>query len=167
MPVIIHESGLNFGPYAEDDLFQIENWVRHHELDSKGISSVEFILHLHRQDKSPQIMLVEAKSSIPKDTKTFFADIQRKFTDSLSLWVGLLHQRFSVGTESLGGRLATAEAFTLPINLILVIPDMPDEYVQPANDAFRQFMKRTRVLWGLEYTSATVLNERLARTQGL
>ena len=165
MPVSIPESGVTFGPYNEDDLFHIERWVKLSKLDKKGISSIEFILHCNRQ--TPKILLVEVKSSIPSDHKSFFAEIEKKFVDSLSLWVNMIHNRLNQDADLMGSNLFPQCAFVLPLKLLLVIPRMPDHFIQQANDTFRKAMTHTRHLWGLEYTSILVLNERLARQQSL
>ncbi|QSR36424.1 hypothetical protein CFI10_15835 [Marinobacterium iners] len=165
MPVSIAESGVTFGPYNEDDLFHIERWVKHSKLDEKGISSVEFILHRH--GKTPKVLLVEAKSTVPREHKKFYAEIEKKFVDSLTLWVSLIHNRLESDGELLGSNLSQQSAFALPLSLLLVIPELPDEFLQQANDAFRKKMTHARHLWGLEYNSIFVLNKRLARQQGL
>ena len=62
MGVIIEESGLRFGEYYEDQVFQIETSPQYTKsLRDNGIKSCEFILR-----KGKKLYFFEAKSSCPR-----------------------------------------------------------------------------------------------------
>ena len=58
----IVESGVNFGPYAEDNLFYIEKSDLYKSLGA-GIKTTEFVLRANELE--PAILFVEAKTNAP------------------------------------------------------------------------------------------------------
>lgn len=78
MTVEVSESGVLFGTFDDANVLLIEQAVTEAKLDSNGVKSVEFVL-LHRmRDEQPAISLVEAKTSIPRDSGSFFSKHTRK-----------------------------------------------------------------------------------------
>ena len=61
MTKIIKESGIDFGPFQDDDLFCIEKSQLYHSL-GKGLKTVEFIL---LRNAGKNIILLEAKTTCP------------------------------------------------------------------------------------------------------
>ena len=57
----IVESGVNFGPYAEDNLFYIEKSDLYKSLGA-GIKTTEFVLRANELE--PAILFVEAKTNL-------------------------------------------------------------------------------------------------------
>ena len=59
---VIQESGMQFGEYAEEQIFHLEKSIQYTEsLMSNGIKSCEFILR-----RGNKLYFVEAKSSCPR-----------------------------------------------------------------------------------------------------
>ena len=86
--VTINESGMTFGPFAENQVYQIEKSEAYTHL-GEGIKVVEFV-YKQNDDK---LFFVEANSSSPKpsggDFKKYIEDISKKFVHSFDLWLSL------------------------------------------------------------------------------
>ena len=112
MGVIIEESGLRFGEYYEDQVFQIETSPQYTKsLRDNGIKSCEFILR-----KGKKLYFFEAKSSCPrqimkdipdKDEKKkqydeFIEEIVLKMRHSLALYGNILLKQYSQDKVQIG-----------------------------------------------------------------
>lgn len=84
--VTIEESGVSFGPFAEDSLFHIEKSL--HVQSVSGIKVCEFIWWSAEQRK---LFFIEAKSSVPssinskQEYKDYFIAISEKLENSLQI----------------------------------------------------------------------------------
>ena len=132
MTVTIDESGMTFGPFAEDDLFHIEK-VLHENPVGKGVCKVEFIAKLNSPKGGTSIALVEARSSIPRQSDDFFIEIQTKMTHSLTVWLTTVCGRHPKLKSYLPKQLNASTYAKLPVKLLLVIPEAPDSALPPLN----------------------------------
>lgn len=159
----IKESGLCFGPFEETALFEFERSPGIALLGS-GIKKVEFALS---QGKNKQIVFVEAKSSIPRETDAFFSAVKIKLVHSLTLWMLGLTRRhpelFGELPEGLNRRIDA----TRPLAFLLVIPGMPDHALAPATDKLRRTLDADLRLWNIPAQNVRVLNESKASHIGL
>ena len=164
--VSITESGVNFGDFSEEDLYKIEHSQGHLSL-GEGFKMVEFT-YLREQD----LFVLEAKSSIPKaesqpDYDNFWDEIFEKFENALLLQImGFLKRNPSVEQE-LPNNHKSIQWQTTIINLRLVIPKVPTQYLPPITDKFRQRLSKIKKLWNIKDTNIFVLNEEKARAEGL
>ena len=109
MTKIIKESGIDFGPFQDDDLFCIEKSQLYHSL-GKGLKTVEFIL---LRNAGKNIILLEAKTTCPNEKKKdkseanklkyeeYFAKIAQKVEDSVNVFLASFLGRYPY-TSDLG-----------------------------------------------------------------
>jgi hypothetical protein len=166
MKVKIQESGVVFGDFDTRDVFTIEQALIAHRISEKGVKTVEFIL-LQTHSGNQVVSFVEAKSSVPRQTASFFADIQLKIQHSLITWFCAVTGRNAQLSKALPTHLSHVKALSLPLRFILVIPELPDAIIPQMNDAFRKVLKLDCQLWGVEHSAVFVLNQSRATKLGL
>lgn len=165
MNVNIPESGLEFGPFDANNIFQIEKSSAVTALGT-GIKKVEFILMLATKQGST-VCFIEAKSSIPRETTAFFGDIKTKMIHSLTLWLLAVVKRQPALHKDLPPAMRHVADAAKPCMLILVIPPMPSHALVGASEKFRQIMAPDLRLWNIGAQNVRVLNEEKARLYGL
>ncbi|WP_329766305.1 hypothetical protein [Stenotrophomonas geniculata] len=165
MSITIIESGMTFGPFPDEDIYPIETCPSATTLGA-NIKRVEFIVQLDL-GKKKKFSLVEAKSSIPRETDIFWSEVLEKFQHSLLIW-----------TLGATGRHASVQA-ALPtsfkehgwsnkeIELILVIPDVPDHMLPTFSDQFRRVAPGFYRSSGIDFSRIVVLNHKQAHQHGL
>lgn len=167
MKVNIPESGLEFGPFDANNIFHIEKSPALTALGS-GIKKVEFILMRSTpQGSTVTVCLVEAKSSIPRETTEFFGDVKTKMIHSLTLWLLAVVKRQPAVQKELPPAMRHVADAAKPCMLILVIPPMPSHALVGASDKFRKVMGADLRLWNIAAQNVRVLNEEKARLYGL
>ena len=165
-PII--ESGMTFGPYPEGHCFYIEKSETYQKIN-EGVKIVEFLL-LRSQDKCI-VWIVEAKKSSAhpenkSDFDEFILEIKQKFTNALTLTVATCLKRHSTWGE-LPNSFQTLDLKKVDFRLILVIKGHPQAWLPPLQDALKKALKPTIKTWNLSATSVVVLNEAMAKSQGL
>lgn len=165
MNIQIEESGMLFGDFAPENVFQIEKSASVSAL-GEGIAKVEFVL---RKDSAAKqtIVFVEAKSSLPKDSTEFFDAIKKKMLYSLIIWFTAVAGRHANIKGELGVPLGVMSALKKQLVFVLVIPNMPTPYCIQASDKFRQAMNIERKLWNFRDVDVLVLNSEKAAEYGL
>lgn len=163
--ITVRESGLEFGPFDERDLFRVEKSPYVSRL--QGIKACEFAWW---KKTKHQLLLVEARSTIPNPKKSpveydkFFSDIFEKFDNSMQLLaVGNLKRTAALSSE-LGDGISQVDWSKASIRLFLVIPQVPKEYLPPITDKLREILCRQHKIWRAE---VFVINETMARKKGL
>jgi hypothetical protein len=165
-PII--ESGMTFGPYPEGDCFYIEKSETYQKI-KEGVKIAEFLL-LHSQDDSI-VWIVEAKQSSPRpetqpNFDDFLLEIQEKLTNALTLSVATCLKRHST-YEELPNSFQTLDLEKASFRLILVIKGHQEAWLPPLQDALKKALNPTIKTWNLSATSVVVLNDTMARLQGL
>ena len=163
--ITVRESGLEFGPFHEKDLFRVEKSPYVSRL--QGIKACEFAWW---REQESQLILIEAKSSVPNPQKSrdnydkFFSDIFEKFDNSMQLLaVGNLKRTAALASE-LGDGISQVDWSKASIRLFLVIPQVPKEYLPPITDKLRKILCRQHKIWRADIS---VINENMARKHGL
>ncbi|MEG3932371.1 hypothetical protein QT990_14155 [Microcoleus sp. T3_B1] len=164
----ISESGMTFGPYPEGDCFYIEKSETYQKIN-EGVKIAEFLL-LHSQDDSI-VWIVEAKQSSPRpetqpNFDEFLLEIQEKLTNALTLSVATCLKRHST-YEELPNSFQTLDLKKASFRLILVIKGHQEAWLPPLQDALKKALNPTIKTWNLSATSVVVLNDTMARLQGL
>jgi hypothetical protein len=165
-PII--ESGMTFGPYPEGHCFYIEKSETYQKI-KQGVKIAEFLL-LHSQDDSI-VWIVEAKQSSPRpetqpNFDDFLLEIQEKLTNALTLSVATCLKRHST-YEELPNSFQTLDLEKASFRLILVIKGHQEAWLPPLQDALKKALNPTIKTWNLSATSVVVLNDTMARLQGL
>jgi hypothetical protein len=137
---------MTFGSFVDNDLF-------------------EFIVR--NGSGKPAIIFVEAKRSVPRESDLFFAEIRLKMIHALTVWFTAVCGRQEKLNNLIPDNLKQAEHLKLPIKMCLVIPEVPDQYLIPLSDKFRQFLRAERMIWAIGYSDISVLNASRAKKYGL
>ncbi len=139
--ITIRESGMTFGKFSSESCFLIEKET--HFL--KGLNRVEFIL-LRRRKGTTQLLFLEAKSSIKRGSDCFDPIIP-KFANSLPLLLVSCLGRFERITPNIPADFQKPFLNQVELALYLVIPDIPEEYLDPFSDMFKdELMKEINFL---------------------
>lgn len=171
--ITIQESGMCFGPFAQESVFNIEN--SNVFLKLKGIKTVEFVLFLDQNKRSgekllPEIWLIEAKTSAPKpdnnvDFSAYITEIVQKFENSLCLFLAIALQRYS--NAELSAKFKNINLKELQVKLLFVVKNHKDEWLMPLKDTLQQRLIPLVTSLNLGSNNVVVLNENLARIKGL
>jgi hypothetical protein len=164
MNISIDESGVTFGPFAQTDFLEFEKVLKEITFGD-NVCKAEFIARGVSENAS--IFIVEAKSSLPHDSDKFFAEIRQKMIHTLTVWFAAVCGRHESVKALLPEKLKRFDALTLPIKLFLVIPTVPDQYLQTLSAKFRKVLISEQKIWAIGYSDINVLNESRAIKYGL
>ena len=170
---VIEESGLRFGEYPEDQVFQIEACEQYtRSLRPNGIKTCEFILR-----RGKKLYFFEAKSSCPRQVvrsipenkkeekkkayDEFINEIVLKMRHSLSLYGNILLKRYA--QDGVSENLANPDLSKALIYLVLVInPQEGDWEPEPElQDDLRLHLKDEMKIWRIQ--SLLVITPQQAR----
>lgn len=168
----IKESGVTFGPFAEDRLFHIEKSSVYQQL-GKGIKSVEFALLRNRE----VLIFLEAKTTCPNaanrdrdaDAKRkyeeFYDDVSQKIEDSIKLTLAALLGRFEIKTE-IGTSIQACDLSKVKLKFILVIttPKATELWLPGPKAELERRLLSLRKIWKMD---VVVLNRQMAIDAGL
>lgn len=163
--VTFEESGMQFGPFENKDVFAAEKFSQKKHLVSK---SVEFVLF-----RGKKAIFLEAKSSIPQSSddinKKFLPSIAEKLSDTLHLvasdYMKILSERDSL-LDPLKGR----NWEQLSINYYVVLKGMPKDQLPALHDMFNAYplLNKLKKIWSPNKSGwVKVINDVKARDMGL
>ena len=173
MGIIITESGRDFGEFAEDNLFYIEQSDLLNKLGS-GIKTVEFITRLDANI----IMFLEAKTGCPnplnksKDEESkakfiaFYDDIAEKFQDSLQIYTAGVLERYEANDE-IGVNLKKIKPLrNKEIYFVLVITadEILEDWLVGPKLELEERLRKIMKIWKVK---VIVLNTTLAKQFGI
>lgn len=166
MTVWVEESGVRFGPFDDMSIYQIE---RSDAVCNLGdcIKKTEFILLMETDAAIRKIVFLEAKSSIPRDTDAFFQEIRYKMVHSLTVWLLAAMGKHIDIADELPVAFKDPTLVNEHINLVLVIPTIPDHHLSVTTDKFRAAMMGDLRAWGITPEHVRVLNHARATAFGL
>ena len=168
---IIHESGVDFGPYREEELFHIEQSELYRDL-GQGLKATEFVLQADNN-----IIFVEAKTNAPNPEnrddslekrekfETFFREVPDKFIDSLGVYTAALLKRYP-DTSEIGTALQHSDLAETKIIFALVLtnPAAQADWLPPIKSILEDRLRRWMKIWGIDII---VLNQALAKRFGI
>lgn len=165
--MMIPESEMNFGPFEETALFQIEKSKIYKDLGT-GVKTVEFILR-YAEDS---IIFLEAKKSCPNAAnqnesekkkekfEEYYTSITEKFIDSLQIYLTVILDKYENMSE-VGIRLKNIHSMRhIQLKFILVVKNAEDTWLAGPLAEIKARLLQIRKIWGIE---VAVLNEELAR----
>jgi len=163
------ESGLTFGPFEAEDLFEIEK-SRAYKSIQDNMPIAEFVVL--RQGNQTKVFTVEAKSSSPQpgnkvNFDKFIKEIAEKLTNTFSLTQALILGRHPYFTEEISGRFRSLDLASCGHRLVLVINGHKEEWLPQLQDALKQELIPLAKTWGFGPNAVLVLNEGLARERAL
>ena len=163
--VIINESGMQFGKYQENQVFQIEKseqYTKH--LRQKEVRCCEFILL-----RSNKLFFIEAKETCPDQLTQGSADekidnynnyiqtIIEKMRHSLELYSNILLERYSQD----GVPAQMKNISKMDIRLVLIVKNAKPDWLIPFRDKIWKELRKEMQIWGIP--NFCVLNEEQAR----
>lgn len=168
--VTISESGMDFGPFADDHCFEIEKCPTYKRIES-GVKIAEFVW-LRDDFNPPKIWIIEAKSSTPQPKpperfQEFINEIRDKLINALSLMFSACLNRSGSAYNDIPDPFRHLTLSTLDARLILVINGHKKEWLAPLTDALSKALRATVSTWGLTTPAVMVLNDELARRYNL
>lgn len=142
MAKYIIESGMNFGPFPENALFQIEKSPQYNSIQ-QGMHITEFIYY---DEKKQRLISLEAKTTAPnpnsdkvENSKAIFhqyiSDIREKFENSLDLYINLaLKKELPEGFKNINYK-------KIEILFILVTRNHERAWIKDVKDALEMALK--------------------------
>lgn len=172
MSKTIEESGVTFGPFAEEKLFHIEKSAIYQQL-GEGIKSVEFVLCR----KKNILIFLEAKTTCPNAAtrdrsaeakaryEAFYADVAQKIEDSVKLTLAALLGRFA-DVNDIGDFIHNCDLSSTKLKFILVIttPKATELWLPGPKAELERRLLSLRKIWKLD---VVVLNQQMAIDAGL
>lgn len=171
MMKVIEESGVRFGEFEEDRLFQIEHSEIHKKAGT-GIKSVEFIY----LTKKENVLFVEAKTSCPnvlnkgesveKQIKyeEFYSEITDKFVDSLNMFAAAVMGRYEEN-KSIGKCIRNKRNYMRTgLKFVLVITGADESWLGGVKAELEMRLLRFRKIWNADIV---VLNTQMAKAYKL
>lgn len=162
MSKIIIESGMRFGPYPDDDCFELEKSAIYQRVQH-GVMMAEFALIRRKPDQPSTVWLIEAKSSSPQpDTQPnfdqFIEEIRQKLSNALQMLIAAQLKRHPEAETDLphGFQQLTLQE---DWKLVLVIRGHHDAWLIPIQDALKQSLSVLLKTFGLKPTSVAVIND--------
>jgi len=165
----IEESGMIFGPFDDQACYRIEHSNSHKSLGN-GFKMVEFT---YFDEPSDKLWLVEAKSSIPNPKtdaakyETYFDQVFEKFESALLLHGTSALERNQACFEELPLKMKAMPWSVLKLQLRLVIPDTPNEFLPQLTDKLKQRLQKLLAVWRQDLMDIKVINADFARREGL
>lgn len=170
MSKIIIESGMTFGPYPDDDCFELERSAIYRRIQ-QGVMMAEFALIKSQPNEPSHIWLVEAKSSAPHPGNQprfdeYVDEVKQKLVNALHL---VLAARLNRHREAANDLPAGFNALSLQegFKLVLVIKDYQEAWLTPLQEALNTTFITLRKTFGLMPNSIAVINDQMARSYGL
>lgn len=170
MSKTIVESGMTFGPFSDDDCFELEKSAMYQNIQ-QGVRMAEFALIRRSEKRPPVVWLVEAKSSSPRPTTQpsfdeFIDEICQKLTNALHL---LLAAKLGRHAQDKNDLPVGFQSLTLqePFKLVLVIKNHQEAWLPPLQDALTKPFAVLCKTFGLKPTSVAVINGEKAHSLGL
>lgn len=150
----ILESGMQFGPYPDEEVFWIEkSQLYTRRLQPNGVKCCEFILK-----RGKTIYFIEAKTSCPNQLTAdsaeekrikyneYIEDITEKMRHSIATYASLLLNRHQID-ESLPPDLAKKDLSKTTLKLILVVKTAEASWLIPLKDVLNRKLRKDSCIW--------------------
>lgn len=166
-PVIIPESGLEFGPFDDDKCFQVERSALCAGLGD-GVKMVEFMLVRPGRAGAANLFCVEAKTSAPQQGTQprfdeYFVEIRDKMLNALLLFLGARLGRHAAAADELPEGIRALDPATVGVKFVLVVSNAEESWLQPLQDKMTDIMRPIVKTFNTGPTSVAVLDAARAR----
>ncbi len=159
--ITIDESGMWFDlnkervflPEKEDFYQKLSSEAK----EGEGISICDIVL----LQPSDCLLLIEAKTSAPKDIRQFVQEIKKKFADSMLIYMLSWANRENTQANNLPPLLKTPDALQRKIRFVLIIKNYEKEWLVSLQNSLSRECRSLEKLFSLEET--VVYNPDLAR----
>jgi hypothetical protein len=160
--VTLTESGMQFGPYPIENFFRIESGNSYTKIQH-SVKIAEFLLL--RQLKNPQILIIEAKTSSPREIDDFIDEISNKFRNTLVLFTAMYLKRHTIIDNELPVSLQTLDLRQTKFRFVLVIKKCKTAWLPELEAALQSSLKPLLKTWN--FSEVFVMNEEIAREKKL
>ena len=162
----VEESGMDFGPFDENYLYEIEHSDLHRAI-GKGIKIAEFVFY---EDSSKCFSIIEAKSSSPRpesgeNFSKYIHEIEEKLTNAFLLLNSAILKRH--GNPNIPAVIMNTKLDEPAYRFFLVIRGHEKEWLPPLQDAMNMVLNRYLKTWNIAPNSVLVINDEIARSKGL
>lgn len=160
--ITVRESGILMS-FDQADVFIPEKTDSYIRFNHFGIKICD-IIWLYETPTAKEILLVEIKSSIPRnslDRCDYFETIKQKMNDSLLWYFAVLTNK--IDANKIGVNLHKLSILKKPVKFVLIIPEMPAKHLSEARDMLQQFLRPIAVMF---QASVLVLNKTIAKRAG-
>ncbi|MGI9279908.1 MAG: hypothetical protein ACR2PX_09780 [Endozoicomonas sp.] len=167
----ISESDMEFGPFAVNDILQIETCKSYKSIQ-QGVAIAEFILSRPTRKSPHALWVVEAKSSSPRPQTqpqfdSFIQDICEKFINSMHLFLAGVLERNTQMHDEIPPGMSDITAANADFKFILVIKGHKDDWLDPLKDALNHHLDPLIKTWKLNPSCVVVMNDTMARQRQL
>jgi len=174
MNKIITESGVDFGPIQEENLFHIEKSQIYHSLGD-GLKTVEFVF---LRNDGKHIILLEAKKTCPNEKnrneseekrlkyEEYFAEIVQKVEDSINVFITAILGRH-LPKDNLGSNFYKKlhmESAKMRFFLVITASNVQEDWLPGPKAELERRLLSLRKIWKLDIV---VMNREIARKKGL
>ena len=166
MTISIEESGMIFGPFEDEKIFQIETSPLFTRL-GKGLKIAEFVLLRDFPAKPREAWFIEAKSNAPLQHAVFVEEIRQKFTNSVQLTFAACLKRHGQAEEHLSEAFVNLNLETCTLKCVLVINKFPKAWMPALRDSLNKAMSSLTKTMGFKPGSIIVINDEMARAHNL
>ncbi|MEM7129400.1 MAG: hypothetical protein AAF702_23915 [Chloroflexota bacterium] len=154
--LILCESGLRF-TLEQNKTFLPEQEPFYKSLSAKVSIKICDIVYLNPTN---ELLLIELKSSSPRESQEFVQEIKQKFVDTLLLYIGTVFNRKNTPSASLPPTLNEPSSLQKKIRLVLIVKGHKRAWLPPLHDSLRKECRALEKLFSLEETQ--VYNQQLA-----
>jgi hypothetical protein len=151
----IKESGMEFGPYPVENFFHIEKSEIYINIQ-QGVKIAEFLLF--RQVKSPQVLIIEAKTTAPRDFENYVCQVCEKFTNTLILFTAIYLDRHRAIVPISLQNISLEQVEFL---FVLVVKNHQKEWLPPLQDKLKLSLRPLLKTWNR--SEVLVMNQEIAR----
>jgi len=156
----IKESGMDFGELDENVFYIEEANIYKNKLNPTGIRMVEF-LKIKPKGNKEKMLVIEAKTSFPKEFNFALDEIAEKLYAAILLIVSIYHKRHKGYFEELPKRFREEDVFSMEYVFLLIIRNHKDDWLEPIKVKLREKLNMINKIW--RFDDVLVLNERLAK----
>lgn len=157
--ISVIESGLTFN-MEKDRLYRPEDEAFYKKLCSKHPIKICDLIYLQRDE---ELLIIEVKSSAPKELENYIGSIKQKFNDSILIYTASWANRPNTRPQSFPTLLQSEDALQRKMRLVLIVKDHKKEWCLSLKDALRRICTPLEKAFLLEATQ--VFNQDLARTK--
>ncbi len=101
---------------------------------------------------SDSLLIIEAKTSAPRDVRKFVQEIKKKFSDSLLIYMLVWANRENTQADNLPPALKTSDALRRKMRLILIVKNHKTVWLKDLQRSLRKECRSLEKLFSLEET---------------
>lgn len=162
---------MEFGPYPEGHCFHIENSPAYVAIQN-GVKIAELILLKNRNNENSKLLIIEAKSSSPRqesaeDFKKYAEEIKSKLANGLLLLTSLQLSRHPNFNNELPEIFKKIDISTAQYSFVLIVNGHKKEWLPQLQEAISSALLPIIKIWNVTQPAVAVLNHELAEEKGI